>query len=337
MSSVDAPNFLAKIQRPWKFLAPMVSNSEEAYRRLARRHGADLCFTEMVHCAVFNKGKKNSRQNYWYTTDESDRPLVVQICGNDPKTMLETCLTIQDCCDAIDINFGCPQEIARKGNYGSFLQDDWDLVERIVRTLSSGIRVPLFCKIRVFESIERTVAYAKLIERSGCALLTVHGRQRHQKGHNTGLASWEHIRAVKDGLAIPVVANGNMIRFEDMERCIAYTGCDGIMIAEPHLYNPMIFTGERRRSIDVFEEYLRIIQERPRSAQCKHIKSHAFKMMCPLLAARTELRSELDRCSSLDDYLSFVNHVRILHERGEISEDALGLLPYIRSTECALM
>ncbi|KAI5179537.1 tRNA-dihydrouridine synthase 1, partial [Pancytospora epiphaga] len=210
MVSGKSVDFLKNVNKPWKFLAPMVSNSDEAYRRLAKRYGADLCYTEMVHCKNYNTGKKNPTNNYWYTTSPEDRPLVVQICGNDPDTMLETCLSVQSVCDAIDINFGCPQEIARKGHYGAFLMDDMPLIKKIVTHISSNISIPLFCKIRVFPLITQTVEYAKMLEESGCALLVVHGRTREQRGQNSGLASWEHIRAVKAQLSIPVIANGNM-------------------------------------------------------------------------------------------------------------------------------
>ena len=81
-------------KKPWKFLAPMVANSEEAYRTLARRYGADLCYTEMVHCKNFNQGKWSPTNNFWYTTSPKDRPLVIQICGNDPEEMLKTCLNL---------------------------------------------------------------------------------------------------------------------------------------------------------------------------------------------------------------------------------------------------
>jgi len=242
-------NALRSDNKPWKILAPMVGNSEEAYRILARRHKADLCYTEMVHCRMFNKGNKSPVKNHWYTTSSLDRPLVIQVCGNDPDEMLKACLAVQDHCDAIDINLGCPQAVAKAGRYGAYLQDDWELLERIVSHLSSNLRVPLFCKIRVFPSVERTVEYARMLEKSGCALLAVHGRTRDQKGEMTGLASWEHIRCVKEGVRIPVVANGNMIRYEDIESCVKFTKCDGVMLAEPHLYNPLIFEGglEERR------------------------------------------------------------------------------------------
>ncbi|KAM0681771.1 tRNA dihydrouridine synthase [Glugoides intestinalis] len=321
---------LNSMKKPWKFLAPMVGNSEEAYRILARKHGADVCYTEMVNCKAFTKNKCNPTNNQWYTTSPEDRPLVIQICGDDPEVMLQTCLSIQSYCEAIDINFGCPQEIARKGHYGSYLQEEWDLVYNIVSVCSKGIEVPLFCKIRVFESIEKSVEYAKVFERAGASLLVVHGRTREQRGENTGLASWEHIKAIKAALKIPVIANGNLIYNYEIERCFKETNCDGVMIAEPHLFNPAIFCTESMSSIEVAEEYLAIAASEIRLFDGGSAKSHFFKIFHTLLLKMPDLRIKLDKSKRLDDYKVFCIMVRELLESNEISNEDLKMHPYIR-------
>lgn len=133
--------------------------------------------------------------------------MIVQFCGNDPQQILNSAKVLEPYCDAVDINLGCPQDIARKGKYGAFLQDEWDLIYDIskyhvhfvpgitltpthslstaVNTLHENLAIPVTAKFRVFQSIEKTVEYAKMLERAGAQILTCHGRIREQRGHNT--------------------------------------------------------------------------------------------------------------------------------------------------------
>ena len=172
-----------------------------------------------------------------------DRPLVVQFCSNSPNDILEAAKYVQPFCDAVDLNLGCPQGIARKGHYGAFLQEDWDLVYRLVNTLHKNLDVPVTAKMRILETKEKTLEYAKTIVSAGASILTVHGRQRDQKGHKTGLADWSVIRYLRENLPPHTVlfANGNILRYEDIAKCLQATGADGVMSAEGNLHDPTIF------------------------------------------------------------------------------------------------
>jgi tRNA-dihydrouridine synthase 1 len=172
-----------------------------------------------------------------------DRPLFMQFCANDPDALLAAAQIVQPYVDAVDLNLGCPQGIAKRGNYGAFLQEDWDLIFRLINKLHLNLDVPVTAKMRVLETREKTLEYAKMILSAGASILTVHGRQRDQKGHWTGLADWEIIRYLRDNLPKETVmfANGNILQYGDLQKCLDATGVDGIMSAEGNLYDPSIF------------------------------------------------------------------------------------------------
>ena len=172
-----------------------------------------------------------------------DRPLFVQFCANKPDELLEAARYVESFCDAIDLNLGCPQGIARRGNYGAFLQEDWDLIFKLINKLHMNLDVPVTAKMRILETKEKTLEYAKMILSAGASIITVHGRHREQKGHNTGLADWSVLRYLRARLPPDTVifANGNILRHEDIYRCLEETGADGVMSAEGNLYDPTIF------------------------------------------------------------------------------------------------
>ena len=173
-----------------------------------------------------------------------DRPLFVQFCANDPAHLLGAAQQAAPYCDAVDLNLGCPQGIARKGHYGAFLQEDQDLVYRLIHALHSKLGpVPVTAKIRVLETREATLAYARNVLAAGASILAVHGRRREQKGHLTGTADWAHVRYLRDHLPPDTVifANGNVLQRADLDRCLAATGADAVMSAEGNLSNPALF------------------------------------------------------------------------------------------------
>ncbi|KAI8925175.1 dihydrouridine synthase-domain-containing protein [Entophlyctis helioformis] len=300
------------LHSPKLVVAPMVDQSEYAWRLLSRRYDAQLCYTPMFHAKNFADSKKY--RDEVFSTGTDDHPLVVQFCANDPQILLAAAKLVEDRCDAVDINLGCPQGIAKRGHYGSFLQDEWDLVASMVRILHENLSVPVTCKIRVFPDPERTLQYAKMLQDAGCQLLTVHGRTREQKAQMTGLADWTQIKMVKEALSIPVFANGNILYREDVDRCLAETGVDGVMVAEANLYNPAVFTGKHYPAHIVAQQYLDICQSVPGSADAFQAKAHLFKMFHAIFPLHEDLRQRLVASNNFETLEGIVADVRSRYE-----------------------
>eukprot|EP00903_Cladosiphon_okamuranus_P009585 g9125.t2 len=285
--------------------APMVEQSEAAFRYLVRRHGCDLAYTQMIHAEKFapdNAGKFRARR-FDGVDDQEDRPLITQFCGNDPSTVVRAARHVEHKCDAVDLNLGCPQNIAKKGNYGAFLLPNPQLCEDIVSAMSRELSVPVTVKIRAREKESDTLDLARRLEGAGAQLLTVHGRTISSKKTAQGAANWDIIRKVKHAVSIPVVANGGVETAADADRLLEETGADAVMSSEGLLENPGLFDRNwapmeelqgvevAHRILSLTAEYMELVKRFP--APMVSIKGHLFKMLYRLLECHHDLRARL--------------------------------------------
>lgn len=317
---------------PKHVLAPMVDQSELVWRLLARKHGAHLCFTPMLNSKIYLLNPTYRQHNLLLdSSTDIDRPLIAQICGDNAETLVKVGMMLQDKCDAVDLNLGCPQGIAKKGHYGAFLMDDLGLIEHLVTSMSKALSVPVTCKIRIFPEVQKTIEYARMLVRAGARALTVHGRTREQKGTETGLADWSQIRAVVKAISpIPVIANGNILDYTDVDKCLTETGARAVMSAEPHLYNPCIFEQEEssRQSgpkskipliWEMVEEYIELVKQYP-GTPVSYVRGHLFKLYRPCLALSDNIETIKEVITCKDD-----NPTLIAGRRYSPYRQALGL------------
>eukprot|EP00928_Gymnodinium_smaydae_P038446 TRINITY_DN26520_c0_g1_i1.p1 TRINITY_DN26520_c0_g1~~TRINITY_DN26520_c0_g1_i1.p1 ORF type:complete len:402 (-),score=44.36 TRINITY_DN26520_c0_g1_i1:203-1408(-) len=319
----STPTFFDKIGRPRWIVAPMVDQSELPFRLLTRRYGAQLCFTPMVNSNQFVKSV-TYRQEILNEARPEDRPLIVQFAGHDPSTLLQAARYVEHMCDAVDLNLGCPQGIARRGRYGAYLLEEEDLVVHIVQALSSKLSIPVTCKIRLFrDDLDRTLRLCQRLQDAGCSMLTVHGRTRYQNKETVGECNWEAIAAVKAAIRIPVIANGGIASFSDLHNCMRVTGVDGVMSSEAVLENPALFANNRDASgvyVDqnrLAKEYLDLVQfcgmQGERNGCPKFVMSHVFKLLHAGLQENHDLR---DRVSAAKTFWEYSDIVAELAERG---------------------
>ncbi|CAJ1942877.1 unnamed protein product [Sphenostylis stenocarpa] len=300
-----------KLGRPRFIVAPMVDNSELPFRMLCRKYGAQGAYTPMLHSRIFSETEKY--RNEEFTTCKEDRPLFVQFCANDPDVLLEAARKVEPHCDYVDINLGCPQRIAKRGNYGAFLMDNLPLVKSLVEKLAVNLQVPVSCKIRLFPNLEDTLKYARMLEEAGCMLLAVHGRTRDEKDGKKFRADWKAIRAVKNAVRIPVLANGNIRHIDDVRDCLEETGVEGVLSAETLLENPALFAGFRTAAwvsesegtnvdgkldqADLVIEYLKLCEMYP--VPWRMIRSHVHKLLGDWFSLQPHIREELNKQSKL--------------------------------------
>jgi tRNA-dihydrouridine synthase 1 len=303
--------FWKEIGSPKYVCAPMVDQSECAFRILTRRYSTDLTYTPMIHSVLFNIDK--TYQEKWLADIfNEDQPTFVQFCGHDPEMLLKAAKLVEDKCPAIDLNLGCPQAIAKRGNYGAYLLDDTDLVLKIIGYLTNNLKCGVSCKIRLFPDLNKTVDLCKKLEELGIKVLTVHGRTKKEKKQFTGECNWEAIRIIKENINIPLIANGGIEKFEDIERCFLKTKCDAVMSSEKLLEQPFLFTGNEYNLDDIALEYLDIAKEL--NTDITFVRSHLFKFYYAICQQNKEIINKLGTTRNIDDYIKIGKDIKELRK-----------------------
>lgn len=208
------------------------------FRRLASRYGAGLVVSEMVACSMLECGSEEARLR---AEGEGLDLHVVQLAGRDPLAMGVGVRTAEAAgARIIDINMGCPAKRVTNGYAGSALMRELDLAVRLIEATVSAASVPVTLKMRLGWDATSLNApeLARRAEQAGVQLVTVHGRTRCQ--FYTGRADWHAIRAVKQAVSIPVVANGDLARPEDAFAMLAASQADAVMIGRGSYGQPWI-------------------------------------------------------------------------------------------------
>ena len=221
----------------------MAGVTDRPFRQLCKRLGAGYAVSEMVTSRkdLWNSLKTSRRANH----DGEPGPISVQIAGTDAPMMAEAAIyNIERGAQIIDINMGCPAKKVCNKWAGSALMQNEPLAVEIAQAVVEAARpfnVPVTLKMRTgwCDAHKNAVVLAKQFEDAGIQMLTVHGRTREQ-GYK-GFAEYDTVRAVKQAVQIPVVANGDITSPEKARDVLAYTGADAVMVGRAAQGRPWIF------------------------------------------------------------------------------------------------
>lgn len=298
---------------PRYVLAPMVNQSDLSFRLLVRRYGVTLTYTPMLNAGMLVKAKEKYLKTN-LTLSEEDHPLVIQLAGYDPEIMAEAASIVADMGDAIDLNFGCPQNIAKSGKYGAYLLNDPERIIAITKAVVHRIHPkPVTVKLRLVgtgeDGVNETITIAKQCVEAGAKAICLHGRVKEAKGQQTGQADWDAIKRLKEAMPkhIPVIANGSISNLDEAKKCLYYTKADAVMSGEGLIDNPALFHEESIDQDKLMREYLDIARQK--NEFIKAVKAHVFHGLYSGLSVHTDLRDRLSLAHNLNEIEEIANEM----------------------------
>lgn len=218
----------------------MAGISNLPFRKILKSYGAGLTLSEMVSAEAYVRGHRKTQDIL--KRSEEEYPFEIQIFGGNPETLIKAArqLEMEERCDIIDINLGCPVKKVVRGGAGSALMMDRDRLFRAVEGVVNVVSLPVTVKMRVCKTPEDLIGLALIPELLSRGIKAVYLHSRCISWGFSHNPRWEWIKGAVE-LGRPIIGNGGILNPRDAVEMAAQTGCDGIMIARGYLGNPWIF------------------------------------------------------------------------------------------------
>lgn len=302
-------------------LSPMDGYSDWPFRSICRGFGSAMSYTEFANVADILERPAYVAPKLYFT--EEERPVVIQIYGDDPDQVVAGALRAQEMGpDIIDINMGCPSKSIANRGAGAGLMRTPLKIARIFRKLTRVLEVPVTGKIRLGWD-DDCLTYplvARIVEDNGGELLAVHGRTKVQ-GYG-GDANWDAIAEVVGAVSIPVIGNGDVYTVADIQRMMDYTGCAGVMVGRAAINNPWIFAHLDREQVTPRQVRETILLHLERSLDFYGperglvlFRKYAARYLSPYRLPRASRKKLLTR-ESATEFISLLDEIEGLADGG---------------------
>ena len=267
-------------------LAPMAGITDQGFRKICRKYGADITVSEMISSKGIFYNDKKSIDLLRYEKDE--QPIVIQIFGHDIECIKKSTEFISKNYSpiAIDINMGCPAPKIFQNGDGSALMKNPDLSYKIICSVKENTDIPVSVKFRsgVDEKSINAIEFAKMCESAKADYITIHSRTREQ--FYTGKADRFLIKKIVGSVKIPVIANGDIDSAQSAMEMLKITDAYALMIGRASLGNPLIFSQiksflfdnykiPQKSLLDIALEQLECVMEhKPEHIAVKEFRKH---------------------------------------------------------------
>ena len=302
-------------------LAPMAGITDSGFRKICIKYGADAVFSEMVSAKGISYKDKKSYTLLEYESDE--RPISLQIFGNDPESMKNATeyINLNHSPASIDINMGCPAPKIFQNGDGCALMKDLDKAYKVITAVKQNTSFPVSVKFRSGVDSEHinAVEFAKMCENASTDFITVHARTREQ--YYSGKADISIIKKVVDSVTIPVIANGDICDKSTADEMLLRTGAHSVMIGRAALGNPSIFdeikniNKTKSQKLDIAIEHLQnVIADKGEFTAVKEFRKH---LMWYIKGIKNAAKLK-QACCSVNTFSDCINIINIT--KSEVEE-----------------